>query len=142
MRAPACVARVVNWETWLLSGGVPTGPVACKTPSARPMKETGTQTAEQAPPGRSRSFGQALRLSLVSNTTGFPRRTATQENGDDTGQAGAPEGGLVAARSRGARLEAGSSSSLGQVRRNSSHARPTALKGAGFLSGHFHGPLN
>src|SRR5258705_8487397 len=128
MRAPACVARVVNWETWLLSGGVPTGPVACKTPSARPMKETGTQTAEQAPPGRSRSFGEALRLSLVSNTTGFPRRTATQENGDDTGQAGAPEVGLVAARSRWARLESESSSSIGKLGEISTMARSTTSK--------------
>ena len=57
------------------------------------MKDTGTQTAEQAPPGRSRSFGHALRLSLVSKTTGLPRRTATHEKGDCTGHAGAPGGG-------------------------------------------------
>ena len=54
------------------------------------MKLTGTHTAEQAPSARPRSFGQALSASLDSKTTGLPRRTATHENGECTGQPGAP----------------------------------------------------
>jgi hypothetical protein len=79
------------------------------------MKETGTQTAEHGPPARPWSFGQALRLSLVSNTTGFPRRTATHENGDCTGHAGDPALGFVAAGVRCARLESESSNSMGAL---------------------------
>ena len=69
---------------------VRSGPVVCSTPSERPMKLTGTHTAEHAPPGRSRRCGQALSDSLESNTTALPRRTATQENGERTGHAGRP----------------------------------------------------
>jgi hypothetical protein len=77
------------------------------------MKLTGTQTAEQAPLGRSRSFGQAFSASLESKTTALPRRTATHENGDCTGHPAAPATGLTATRSRFARLESESRSSAG-----------------------------
>ena len=100
------------------------------------MKPTGTQTAEQAPPGRSRSFGQALRLSLESNTTGLPRRTATHENGDSTGHAGASAVGLVAARSRCARLESESSSSIGELGGDLDHRALDDVVGRSLLVGH------
>ena len=75
--------------------------------------------------GAIRSFGQALSASLDSKTTGLPRRTATQENGDCTGQPGAPAVGLVAARSRCARLESENSSSIGGLGEISVIARST-----------------
>src|SRR5438874_923802 len=88
------------------------------------MNVTGTHTAEIGPPGRSRSFEQALSASLVSNTAGLPRRTATQLNGDSTGQPGQPAG-LDATRSRWARLESANNSSIGAVALISAIARST-----------------
>ena len=49
-------------------GGAPSGPVMCTTPTGRPAMVTGTQAAEHGPPGRSRSFGQELIDSELSNT--------------------------------------------------------------------------
>ena len=100
------------------------------------MKLIGTHTAEHAPSGRSRSFGQALSASLDSKTTGLPRRTATHENGDSTGHAGAPAAGLVATRSRCARLESDSSSSIGERLRHLDHRALDDLEGRLLLVGH------
>ena len=89
------------------------------------MKLIGTHTAEHGPPGRSRSFGQAFSASLDSKTTGLPRRTATHENGDSTGQPGAPTSPLTATCSRCARLESESRSSIGVCSETSCMARVT-----------------
>src|SRR5436189_2722719 len=105
MRAPACIPSVVSCATWRLVGGVPAGPEACRTPSASPMKLTGTHTAETAPQGRPRSREQALSASLSAKTTGLPWRTAMQLKGDSTSHPGAPASGCCVARSRWARLE-------------------------------------
>ena len=113
MRMPVWRDSVTSWRCTSGPGGRPTGPVACSTPSERPMNEIGTHTAEQAPPGRPRSLWQAFRASLVSNVVVTPLRTATQLNGETTPQPGAPAVGLTAARSRWARLESANNSSIG-----------------------------
>ena len=100
------------------------------------MKLIGTHTAEHGPSGRSRSFGQAFSASLDSKTTGLPRRTATHENGDSTGQDGAPAAGLTAACSRWARLESESSSSIGVAAETSTIARSTTSYVATLLVRH------
>ena len=128
MRAPACDARVLRRATASLPSGLASGPVVCRTPSERPMKLMGTHTAEHAPTGRSRSCGHEFKALLVSNTTAEPRRTATHEKGDFTGQLGAPAEGCVAARRRLARLESDSNSSIGVASEMSSIARSTTSK--------------
>ena len=77
------------------------------------MKFTGTQAAEIEPPMRPNNFGQALSASASGKICGCPRRTAMQLYGDSTPQFGEPVLGCTQARSRCAREESASSSSIG-----------------------------
>ena len=70
MRFPACTPSAVSCAICSGFGGLPLAPVTCSTPSARPMKFTGTQAAEIEPPIRPNSLGQAFRASASGKICG------------------------------------------------------------------------
>ena len=91
------------------------------------MIDTGTQTAEQRPPARSRSLGHESSSSLSANCCTCARRAAGQRSGESTGHAGAsPVGVATAMRMRCAWLLSASSSSAGRVGSVAPRARSTA----------------
>ncbi len=49
------------------AGSVPSGPVACITPTVLPAMPTGMHTAEHGPVERSRRYGHTLIASLDGN---------------------------------------------------------------------------
>ena len=76
--------RSISFAVGTFSGA----PMAWITPIARPMKVTGTQSAEISSGPRSLRWGQASRVALEGKLTADPLRTATHANGDATGQPG------------------------------------------------------
>ena len=70
MRLPACTPSAVSCAICSGFGGLPLAPATCNTPSARPMKLTGTQAADIAPPMRSNNLGQALSASASGKICG------------------------------------------------------------------------
>ncbi len=98
-RDPICVPVASSRSRTAADGGAPSGPVAWRTPIVRPRIATGVQTAEQAPPGRSRSRGHAPTASLEAKTVICPRLTAAQPRGAVTAQPG-PAGSGPATRAR------------------------------------------
>jgi len=117
------------------SAVTPGSPVAWMTPTVRPMIDTGTQTAEQRPWGRPRSFGHTPSSSLSANRWTCERRAAGQPSGESTVQpGGSPVGDDTTMRARWAWLLSASSTSTAEVGTVAANARSTVSSTSGSLS--------
>jgi hypothetical protein len=96
MRAPTWSASVVSCSTAPGVGASPTSWIVCSTPNARPVIETGTQTAPSRPCRRPRSHGQASRASESLKDCAAPRRVAGHSDGSSTPHPGAASPELIA----------------------------------------------
>ena len=87
-RFPAWLASTCSEATCSSPSGSAIGRVACTTPTVRPMIDTGTHTAPNGSPPRSRSIGHPSSSSLCGNTWVCARRAATHRSGDVTAHPG------------------------------------------------------